>query len=262
MAVKKSLLISGASIAAGSGLNSEQTDSRLWANQLAKEYNLTVTNIARIGDDNREIFLNTMLALSKQQYDYAIIQWVPIPNINIRYGLELYPTRFNLIGTREFGEINLVANQKLNLESIKKSRDYQMRFYKEHWEIRELLAYCKFLRDKMPIGHTYFLNYTMPWDCNHYFTQVDWHTPSELDTFTQALLDVDLRSDDDVQKLYNMIHQDYAEWGPIDTTDWFNLYEPLKLLQVDQVSNDDYHPGYKSQDRFSEFLIPRFKKHT
>lgn len=257
----KKLLISGASIAAGTGLDNERKDSKLWANQLAKEYGLSPTNIAQVGDDNKEIFFNTMLELSKNQYDYVIVQWVPIPNINIRYGLEIYPTRFNLIGTREFGEINLVSNQHLDLKSIKKSRDYQMKFYKEHWEIRELLAYCKFIKHTATTAHVYFLNYSMPWDCNRYFDVVDWTTPSELDEFTQNLLDVDLRSDNDVRKLYNTIHQDYSHWGPVNLLDWFNLYEPLQMLQVDQVSESDHHPGYLSQEIFSQFLINRFNKH-
>jgi hypothetical protein len=260
MGSKKTLLISGASIAAGAGLVDERFDSQLWANQISKEYNLIPTNIAQIGDDNREIFFNTMLELCRNQYDYAIIQWVPIPNINIRYGLELYPTRFNLIGTREFGAINLVADQKIDINSIKRSRDYQMKFYKEHWEIRELVAYCKFIKDKMAKNTVYFLNFAMPWDQNHYFDKINWTTPCELDKFTQELLDVELRSDEDIKKLYNMIHQDYATWGPIDENDWLNLYDPLQLLQVDQVSKSDLHPGYLSQDRFSEFLINCFKK--
>jgi hypothetical protein len=260
MVDKKTLLVSGASIAAGSGLSAESNDTRLWVNQVATEFNFDVTNIAKIGDDNKEIFLNTMLALTLKQYDYAIVQWAPIPNINLNLGLELYSNRFNLIGTRDFGDINLVSNQQIDLKYLNKARRYQMKFYKEHWEIRELLAYCKFIKDKIDTKCVYFLNYSMPWDCNRFFDKTPWSVPSDLDKFTQDLLDVDLRSDVEIEKLYNMIHLDYSTWGPVDKTNWVNLYEPLQMLQVDQISAADHHPGYLSQDRFSKFLIDFFKK--
>ena len=84
--------------------------------------------------------------------------------------------------------------------------------------------------------------------------------PSDLDSYTNDILASDKRDDDEVFKLYNMIHEQYQHYGGIREDHWLNLYNSLDSMKIDTVSVEDCHPGYQSQQRFVEFLEPAFKK--
>ena len=93
----------------------------------------------------------------------------------------------------------------------------------------------------------------LPWD-NQYFNRQDWNVPSELDQFSQNILNADLRSDHESKLLYTMIHDEYSKHGGIQEKYWLNLYEPLRTIQIDKISEDDTHPGIQSQHIFFDFL--------
>ena len=70
---------------------------------------------------------------------------------------------------------------------------------------------------------------------------------------------VDLRDDSDIALLYNKIHDDYLKYGGIQENKWFNLYQPLSNIQIDNATDNDLHPGIKSQDKFVELLTNQYE---
>jgi hypothetical protein len=80
-----------------------------------------------------------------------------------------------------------------------------------------------------------------PWS-HSYFEHKKIILPSDLDSYTQRLLEVDRRDDNDIFDLYNMIHTQYAEYGGIQEKYWLNLYNSLQNQRVDTVSSADFHP--------------------
>lgn len=261
---RKKLLISGASVAAGAGLPDGHRNPVLWCNQLARELGYRIYNISTVGIDNLEIFQNTASAIMDGSYDLVLVQWQIIPCRNQSIGLETYNTLINLVGTRPLMDINLVAGQKFESKKLEKFRSLLMRYHKEHWEIKELVSYCKilsFIAEKS--GSTIkFINFNMPWHTNRFFDKKLWRFPSELDGFTRTMLDADFRQDSEVRDLHDMIHDHYDSVGPMNLQNWLNLYDPLIDHQLDQISDSDLHPGIESQviikNKVSEWLIKHY----
>jgi hypothetical protein len=254
---RKKLLVSGASVAFGAGLPREKRDKSLWANSLAEEIDYDITNVSIMGIDNQEIFFQTLGALSKNPYDLIIVQWQTIPHKNVTAGFEKYNTRFNLFGVQQINDLSLVSDQVVKAKKIIDFRDHVMKYYKEHWEIRELIYYCNVLSKLATCygANVKFLNFNMPWKTDRYFDFKFWRVPSDLDLLTQSILDVDLRDDDEVRDLYVLMHLDYSDAGSIDESKWLNLYDPLNMHQIDRISHSDRHPGFKSQEIFKDLII-------
>jgi len=73
-------------------------------------------------------------------------------------------------------------------------------------------------------------------------------------------LQSDQRNDGESLEIYEMIHDCYNELGGIQENHWLNLYEPLRSKQVDIVLPDEPHPGYKSQQIFTDLLTQRYSE--
>ena len=92
-----------------------------------------------------------------------------------------------------------------------------------------------------------------------YFNYIDFSTPSELDSYTQDLLNVETRDDSEIKQIYNMIHEQYNLYGGIKSEHWLNLYNSFMSMKIDDADKDG-HPGYKSQDLFANYLLPILKE--
>jgi hypothetical protein len=255
---KKTILISGPCYSSGTGLQYEKTDNKLWVNQLASHFNLDVDNISHIGKGNKEIFLHTASSLINKKYNYAIVQWREIPCEHIHYGLEMYSTKSGLINDVHIvNDIHLVNGITLDASVMENARQYNMQYQKAHWGIKDLLYYVNILVNlaKQQNCKLLFTNYDMPWGSHRYFDKIQFDKPSDLDAFTQNMLDVSVRDDDEISILYDKVHADYSSIGSIHEDKWINLYDPMVRLKVDTASSDDSHPGYKSHDKFSDFFI-------
>lgn len=81
--------------------------------------------------------------------------------------------------------------------------------------------------------------------------------PSELSKFEQHILAVEHRDDSEIFDLYHMIHNQYQEYGNIQTDNWLNLYQSHESWKVDNMPppNND-HPGWLSQDVLAQCLWP------
>jgi hypothetical protein len=98
----------------------------------------------------------------------------------------------------------------------------------------------------------------LPWS-QGYFDQKKITLPSDLTEYEQDLLQAETRDDAEVLNLYNMIHSQYAQAGGIQESHWLNLYQSLRAMQIDHVSETDRHPGYLSQKKYVEYLSPILK---
>jgi len=257
-------LIAGASVSAGYGLDLGKRDPALWANQFITHVTdcklSNIQNISSVGLDNFQIFKKCSTSLIREQYDLVLVCWQSMPRIILNFGLENYNTSFILSSHDICKDINLVANTKVDASDLKLIQKIYLAHYNYHWNIHDLVVYTNVLKQLADQKGTkiYYVNYWLPWQNNKFFKKIDYTAPSDLDLFTQELLQIELRNDTEIKQLYNFIHDQYQQSGGIQEDIWLNLYEPLRTIQVDGISKQDNHPGPKSQNVFNEFLIERF----
>jgi len=246
------LLVSGCSFANGSGLPNESNNPKIWANQLAQRLNITdVDNAAETGANNNWIFLETMSQLIKKNYDLVIVEWSAIPRYKFHVGLELHNVHSMLNR-----DINLVGHQTVSAKKLGEIKDLLLKIHNDHWDILNLIKYVNVLIElqvKTRQKHIFFVNGLGPWH-DQYFVKKQIKQPSDLDRYTCNLLQVDQRDDQEIFDLYDMIHSQYSAYGGIQETYWLNLYQSMFRTAIDTVSIEDSHPGYLSQDFFTEIF--------
>ncbi|MEK9695815.1 MAG: hypothetical protein VW270_08620 [Candidatus Poseidoniales archaeon] len=252
-------LIAGASVSAGFGIVDEKHNPNLWANQfLIQSQNCTmsdITNVSVTGMDNSAIFRTASTSLIQETYDTALICWQNMPRTCFNFGLETYQTRYDFCAEGPVGEINLVGRQTVPMSDLKKINKVLLEHYSYHWDIVNLVAYVNIILQLAKQTNTkiYFVNFNLPWQTCRFFDKVLNKKADELDTFTKEVLQVEMRDDEEIEQLYELIHAQYAQYGGIQSDYWLNLYEPLRKIQVD--NSIDQHPGIQSQDVFSKFLL-------
>ena len=249
----KSMLACGCSFTTGVGLESEKHDTRLWINQLASRLDYKLTNIAQAGKNNDWIFVETMLELSKHEYDAVVVAWSVMPRINVDLGLELYATTSKL-NDEHIINTNLITFTK---KWQKQVGDKLLQAYSYHWDLLKLVKYVNILHSINK--NVYFVNTYGPW-ADNFFTKQDIQLPSDFDKFTQELLSVETRDDTEIFQLYNMIHKQYNDAGTIKSRLWLNLYNSFLENKQDNASSTDGHPGYKSNDYYVKMLYPILKE--
>ncbi len=245
----------GCSMTRGHGLAYECHDPELWVNKIFPPDRYEVDNKSMSGANNQWIFLETMSQLLLNKYDIVLVGWSAIPRFNFRIGLELYST---LTKFRDDHDVNLNNDVVVTKKYLKSIGDTLLKLHNDHWDFLDLVKYVNALikvQEKISNGRIFFVNTLGPWP-NNYWTKKQFNLPSDLTLFEQNLLQVSTRDDDEISRLYDMIHQQYATYGGIQENHWLNLYASLRSLQSDQVSDTDCHPGYKSQTVFANTLLP------
>jgi hypothetical protein len=259
-------LVAGASVSAGAGLQDGKLDRKLWVNQLlTKVYKCSlndISNISIIGIDNKQIFKLCSQALVNNQIDVAVVAWQSMPRTNFNFGLETYNTRFPIVSAQPTHDIQLVNNEKVSSKELSKIQKFLLTYYNYHHDISDLIHYINILNFIAEQNNTkiFFVNYNLPWQTQRFFDFIEWTTPDTLDRLTQTVLNFEIRDDTETKKLYNLIHHEYLQLGGICEHRWLNLYEPLRLLEVDKISKTDPHPGYLSQDIFSKKLYKLYSE--
>ncbi len=258
MDLKKKVLVVGCSFTQGHGLTYESADPNLWVNKIFPQEEYIVTNLAVSGANNQWIFLETMSCLLTDVYDIVLVGWSAIPRFNFYVGLELYSVQ------TMFADIDIKVNNNVTISGkwIKSIGDNLKKIHNDHWDFLDLIKYVNTLiliQEKKNTGQIFFVNTLGPWPDN-YFTKKQIKLPSDLTSFEQNLLQVDTRDDDEIFQLYDMIHKQYETYGGIQEDRWLNLYSSLRSMQIDDVSANDNHPGYKSQEVFVNMLLPTINK--
>ena len=256
------ILFSGCSFVQGTGLINEHNNPEHFSNILANNLfgnDYHIHNIGVAGYSNERIFLDTLHNLTKNQYDYAFVSWTSLARYVFWSGLELYECQTAFTSAVNMNEHN---NNDISWSS-KKLNEFNEMFLllnHPHYYIRDLISYVNILIDvaKYKGIKLYFINNILPWDYSYFNCIEDNITPSMLTKYTNELLNSPNRDDEQINKLYSMMHNQYAEKGGINEPYWLNLYHSFFNMMID-VGNDNSHPGINSHKLFAEFLTNEFK---
>jgi hypothetical protein len=256
------ILIGGCSFTSGYMTPGEHANPNIWANQLAKKLNSTVvTNVSKTGANNYWIFLEIISELIKNDYDLVLVEWSAIPRYKFKIGLELYSVDSILNQ-----DINVVEHQTVTKKWLMELKDRLLRIHNDHWDLLDLVKYVNTLikiQEKSCNKNIFFINGLGPWS-NEYFLKKQINLPSDLDNYTYNLLQSDLRDDEEIFKLYNMIHDHYKNYGGIHEEHWLNLYYSMNDLKIDTVGDNigggDDHPGTASQHVFADYFYQQIQE--
>ena len=238
----------------------------LWVNlchrELSQIKDLDLVNLGQSGASNAEIFRNTVNAISEYQHNITVMfcQWTSMPRYRFSIGFELWNTNETIpVAGRQYGDINLSNGTKWNRKYLDDLLDRLLVLHHAHNDIINVVIYSNILQRlaKSFAINLYFFNGLCPWD-QDYFTRLNNVLPENYTPFTKnEILEINSRSDEDIFKLYNKLHNDYDNAGGIDPTQWINLYSSMSANQID-VNYDKKHPGTQSNqlyfDQIKKFL--------
>ena len=230
----------------------------LWVNLCATQIdqlkNLEVVNLGKGGASNIEIFANTVDAIGTfgAGIDTLFCQWTSMPRYNFDVGFELWTTREGLQRvTRSKHDVNLNRGDTWSRKYLDDLLDRFLVLHHLHGEIVKVVKYSSILQklsQQLNIK-LYFINGLCPWDQN-YFVKLSGVLPEEYTLFTKKqILNIESRDDEDIFKLYDIMHNDYAQAGGIDLSNWVNLYDSMKQNMLD-TNYDNHHPGIKSNQLY------------
>jgi hypothetical protein len=235
------LLVSGCSFSSGWGF--ESTPEKNWANQVAEQFGATLTNVALAGYDNTGICLNFLEQIIKEDFDICLLQ---ITSIN---RIVLSP---NWNGARFVTESN-ISNEFLSDSEYRRwfKNFVLLNQHAEHWN--RLLKFINIVQNLSNQGkYIRFVNGLLDWD-QELFTN-----PKES-KFLNRLIDIDQILDSDITRLRELVHN---QTKLIDLNLWINPFDSFDQIKVDDISDEDPHPGLKSHDLYATLITNYLKDNT
>lgn len=265
----KKVLFAGCSFTSGYGWDStnpyaDNTNApELWVNlchkNIKKLNQLELVNIGKPGSTNTDIFTEVIknLTIHTSDVDTVFVQWTSMPRYNVGIGLELWDTSEQIATlTTNTHDINLSDGTTISRKYIQDLLDRLLVLHHPHWDILNLINYTNIIKNLgnvLGIPHIFFINGICPWD-NDYFTILKDATPESYTPYTKkTILNIDSRSDEDIFKLYNLIHTQYNDAGGVHPNNWINLYNSFSNYHVD-YNFDKLHPGTKSNQHFFKLV--------
>ena len=261
------LIFTGCSFTAGNGWQDSHDPEvckleckdhpSLWVNLVADGIeqfrDAEVVNFGKGGLSNAEIFANTVDAMtSYQDIDNVFCQWTSMPRYTFDVGFELWSTTEGLQHqSRSRYDVNLSNGQQYTRKYIDDVLDRFLVLHHLHREIVKVIKYCAILqRLSQQLGSKlYFVNGLCPWDLD-YFVRLHNVLPEAYTPFTKKeILDLDSKDDQDIFKLYDLMHDDYEDAGGCDASCWINLYNSM-LSNIIDTNYDNRHPGIKSNQLY------------
>jgi hypothetical protein len=265
--MKSRVLVNGCSASAGFLMGTSGTEKYhdpyhpdLWhiqiCNRVFGKDNYTFENLAQVGASNSVIFLNTAQALLKNKYDVAVVQWSTLDRINFHVGFEEYPT---MVKMHHSPDVNLVGKVTVPGKWLNKLGDDLRSVQNNHYLIMDLLRYINILVGISELVQTkiFFVETPRLWSPD-FLTQRTNFEPRDLSEFEQEILDVAKRDDDQIYRMYNLMHDSYSQIGGVHEDKWLNLYSALiDYHWIDGITdNDKKHPGVATQKLWAEVLSP------
>jgi hypothetical protein len=186
----------------------------------------------------------------------VLVGWTEQSRLNFDIGLETYSTQTMFRNT----DVNINPGITVSGKQLLSMGNELRKLQNDHWTLLDLVKYVNILYDAQVTCRNKTLicvNSLLHIPVN-YFVEQQFTVPSELSNFHQLMLASETRDDREVKELYSLTHQHYRRYGGIRHELWLNLYQSLKSMQVDPVSDTDPHPGYLSQDVFAKYLINQY----
>jgi len=232
----KSVLFAGCSYTAGNGWELESKDPNLWVNLLYQNTALNqwpLLNVSRGGRSNAGIFSDAVYNLTHHDCEYAFVAWTCSPRYEMELGLETYDTRYVIVANSTERQHNL-NDCTYTVDYLRKINDRVILLAHPHYEILNLVYYVNSLIAIAKLTGTkiFFINSLCAWDQN-YFDRLHNVLPSEYTPFTQKIINVSSRADNECEQIYNKIHNQYKELGGIQETTWVNLYDSMRKNKID-----------------------------
>lgn len=277
----RQLVFSGCSVVCGFGLNSARPYSaafdseELFVNLCHKNIkqfqDLELVNISEPGASNTDIFMSTAIAITKNlltpdenKIHTMLVGWTNYPRLNISVGFELYPTYFSLSKNEITADIN--TNALVVPKSILQDLHSKLHLLHHHHEqILNVVKYTNILHTLAAQQNIniYFVNVNLLFDQNFFIKLTGPNVvPNDYTPYTKKqILNIDNRDDQEIFKLYDKMHQEYADAGGVHPEQWINLYLPLRDLVIDRAF-DHMHPGVKSQQLFFQLIQKFFNQQT
>jgi len=245
-------LFSGCSYTAGSGFDLKKQEPDLWCNQLHQTLfpDTIKINVSQGGRSNAGVFQDTVQALVSYPVKFAFVQWTSMPRYELEVGFELYTTRQDFGPNAECWDHNL---NQINYSSsyLNSVRDRFTSLAHEQYEIVNLVRYTNTISKLAKLTNTkvWFINGLCHWD-QDFFVRQHNVLPNQYTRHTQTLLNTNNRDDEEIEKLYTKMHDQYQDAGGIDPTQWLNLYQSMRQCRVD-VNSDKVHPGVQSNSQYA-----------
>lgn len=251
----KYTLFAGCSYSSGVGFELEKNEPVLWVNQLYNKFfsHTIKLNVAAAGRSNAGIFQDTIKALVTYPVEYAVIEWTSMPRYELELGFETYNTQQCFMPNLKClaHDLNDINYTSAYLTSI---CDRFTSLAHDYYEISNLVKYVDTIARLSKLTNTkvFFINGLCPWD-HDFFNKKESVLPSEYTAYTQTLLQIDSRVDDEASQLYNIMHDNFINSGSIHESLWLNLYKSMIANSID-VNNDGVHPGIKSNNLYFELF--------
>lgn len=251
-------IFTGCSFTAGTGWPEGAQDQHLWAKQLHQQHpalsGTRYCNLGIPGASNTRIFYETVAAMLQNSGSIFFVAWTSTARYEMDVGFETYDCHQCFIPNSPVRKHD-VNDHVLTVKHLEKVRDQFVSLVHDHREICWILAYTNQLQKLASLikSQVFFINALCPWDTG-FFDKIKYDVPSQLTPYTQQLLKVQTRDDNEVRQLYDIMHQDYDKQGSVRSTKWLNLYQSIQSLRVD-VNPDGVHPGAETNHATTNLLL-------
>jgi hypothetical protein len=117
-------------------------------------------------------------------------------------------------------------------------------------EIKQIIEYSNIIAKIANLTGTkvFFINGLAEWDQDFFIRKVV-RTPSEFTKYTQKILNVSRRDDNESQMLYNLMHDTFDQARSSVSLTWLNLYQSMQSTKIDN-NLDGSHPGPESNNQY------------
>ena len=263
------IIFGGCSITSGSGLNSDAIESNdkdnpnLWVNLCHKNIpefrNLKLLNISKSGSSNQTIFNSIVEAISQNNdIEYIVCAWTSVPRYNFNIGFELYDTEKVFYPNRPQVRDHNLNQGNFTDGYLRKVSTRFLTLHDLHYEIVHLLKFINVITNLASHKGAKIINVNAlcPWDDQFFKALPDNCKSSDYTKFTNIILNVSNRDDDEILKLYHKQHEQYDSYGGIQEHTWVNLYNSFLDERID-TNYDGCHPGIESNQRYFQ-LVQRY----
>jgi len=248
----KKILVSGSSIADGTGFVDGINDPDTWPNQLQRKLDCELDNVSIPGYDCTGIFFLLTKKLFVSNYDLILIEIPPINRIIARPSMQSF---IEISGKNNYDKLPHWHYWFREVFAISK-KDWNnfcrvmiaINTNFEHWKkLIGVIVTAQILIDK---GYNIkFINNDLHWD-QDFFTYRD-------SKFARSMLPPDNHlQDQDLQIGLEIIEQ---EKKLIELKHWINPFNSLMKMKIDHAP-DDAHPGKFSNDISSDMIIDFISK--
>lgn len=257
----KKFVTIGCSVTCGAGLYEDPRRSGkdhpdLWVNLLHKDLfsDMKLHNPSIHGSGHLEAFelasREMLLQDPEHPTDTVIVFWTSVPRYVLTVGCELYDTTIFFSSKKQRTiHTNDIVFPASFLERV--SNEF-FALHHPHNDIVKIINYANLLIEIARRTNVKLYFFTGGnWDDNYLKRDTRPNLrPSDLTPYTQKILNVHNRDDEEVFKLYHKIHDDYDRVGGVNQAHWINAFDPENIKH--DVGYDGIHGGPKSHRIYYE----------